>query len=60
LIVHDRLIVELKSVESLAPVHVKQLLTQLRLSRLAIGLLVNFGEVHLRDGIKRLVNGFKE
>lgn len=57
LVVADRLIVELKSVEKLIPVHGKQLLTQLRLSDRKLGLLINFGEEHLKDGIKRVVNG---
>ena len=39
------------------PRHAKQVLTQLRLSGLKLGLLVNFGEAHLKDGIKRLING---
>ena len=48
---------ELKSVEGLLPVHAKQLLTQLRLSGLKLGLLINFGEAHLKNGIKRVING---
>jgi hypothetical protein len=52
--------VELKSVEKLAPVHSKQVLTQLRLSDRRLGLLVNFGEVHLKNGIERIVNGLPE
>ena len=57
LIAGGKVIVELKSVEKLLPVHSKQLLTQLRLSGLKLGLLINFGEAHLKDGIKRIVNG---
>lgn len=57
LIVGESVIVELKSVETLAPVHFKQVLTQLRLSGKRLGLLINFGEIHLKDGIKRVVNG---
>jgi GxxExxY protein len=57
LIAGEKVIVELKSVEKLLPVHAKQLLTQLRLSGLKLGLLINFGEAHLKDGIKRMVNG---
>ena len=53
----EKVIVELKSVEKLLPVHAKQLLTQLRLSGLKLGPLINFGEAHLKDGIKRIVNG---
>ncbi len=57
LLVADKLIVELKSVEALQPLHGKQLLTQLRLSDRRLGLLINFGAVHLKDGIKRVING---
>ena len=60
LLVEDKLIVELKSVEQLIPVHSKQVLTQLRLSARQLGLLINFGEVHLKDGIERIVNGLPE
>jgi len=52
--------VELKSVEKTAPVHAKQVLTQCRLSDRRLGLLINFGEVHLKDGIKRIANGLPE
>jgi GxxExxY protein len=57
LVVNGKVIAELKSVESLLPVHAKQLLTQLRLSGLKLGLLINFGEAHLKNGIKRIING---
>lgn len=57
LVVGALVIVELKSVEALAPVHGKQLLTQLRLSGLKLGLLINFGEAYLKNGIKRVING---
>src|SRR5215467_14119958 len=57
LAVNGKVIAELKSVEALLPVHAKQLLTQLRLSGLKLGLLINFGEAHLRNGIKRVING---
>lgn len=57
LLIEDRVIVELKSCEALLPVHGKQLLTQLRLSERRLGFLINFGAVHLRNGIKRVVNG---
>jgi GxxExxY protein len=53
-------IVELKSVEKLAPVHGRQVLTQLRLSGHRLGLLINFGETHLKDGIKRIANGMPD
>ncbi len=57
LVVGEKVIIELKSVSTTTPVHAKQLLTQLRLSGLKLGLLINFGEAHLRNGIKRLING---
>jgi iron complex transport system substrate-binding protein len=58
LIVERAVIVELKSVETLAPVHSKQLLTYLRLLDYRLGLLINFGAPVLKDGIKRIVNRF--
>jgi GxxExxY protein len=57
IVVNGKVIAELKSVEVLLPVHAKQLLTQLRLSGLKVGLLINFGEAHLKNGIKRVING---
>ena len=57
LVVNGKVIVEFKSVEALLPVHAKQLLTQLRLSDLKLGLLINFGAAHLKNGIKRVING---
>ncbi|HST31100.1 MAG TPA: GxxExxY protein [Chthoniobacterales bacterium] len=57
LVVNGKVIVELKSVEALSTIHAKQLLTQLRLSGLKLGLLINFGEAHLKNGIKRVING---
>ncbi len=60
LVVEDKVIVELKSVEKLAPVHKKQLLTYLRLTDMRLGLLINFGEELLKDGIIRLVNNLEE
>ncbi len=60
LLVENKVIVELKSVEQLLKVHSKQLLTQLRLSDRRLGLLINFGEVHLKNGIERVVNGLPE
>jgi len=57
IVVNGKVIAELKSVEAFLPVHAKQLLTQLRLSDLKLGLLINFGEAHLKNGIKRIVNG---
>jgi GxxExxY protein len=60
LIVEGMVIVELKSVEKIAPVHKNVLLTYLRLSDKRLGLLLNFGEEVLRDGIHRVVNGLEE
>jgi len=57
IVVNGKVIAELKSVEVLLPVHAKQLLTQLRLSDLKLSLLINFGEAHLKNGIKRIING---
>ncbi len=57
IIVDDKVIVELKSVESLQAVHKKQLLTYLKLSDIRLGLLINFNENLLKNGIKRIVNG---
>jgi GxxExxY protein len=60
LIVEDLVIVELKSVEQVVPVHSKQLLTYLRLSGKRLGLLANFGEARMKDGLKRVVNGLPD
>ncbi len=56
LLVESRVVVELKSVERLAPVHGKQLLTYLRLMQLPVGLLINFGGATLREGLHRVVH----
>lgn len=56
LLIEGQVIVELKSVEKLAPVHGKQLLTYLRLMNLPIGLLINFGGATLKEGLQRVVN----
>lgn len=60
LVVEEQVIVELKSVETVHPVHKKQLLTYLRLSGKPLGLLINFGARLLRGGITRIVNGLDE
>ncbi len=57
MIVESKVIIELKSVEALLPVHYKQLLTYLKLTNLKLGLLINFNEALIKDGIKRVVNG---
>lgn len=58
LLIEEALIVELKSVERLAPVHAKQVLTYLRLLQLPLGLLINFGEAMYKNGVKRVVNDY--
>ncbi len=55
MIVEDSIVVELKSVEKLLPVHSKQLKTYMKLFRKKVGLLINFGEENFADGIKRIV-----
>jgi iron complex transport system substrate-binding protein len=57
LLIENRVIVEIKSVERLAAVHSKQLLTYLRLLRLPVGFLINFGAPTLKEGLHRVVNG---
>ncbi len=56
LLVEDRLLIELKSVQKLAPVHSKQVLTYLRLLDLPVGLLINYGAPTFKEGCKRIVN----
>jgi GxxExxY protein len=60
LLVESRVIVELKSLEVIAPVHKKQLLAYLRLSDRRLGLLINFGSELIKDGITRVVNNLVE
>jgi iron complex transport system substrate-binding protein len=57
LLVENQVIVEIKSTERTAPVHAKQILTYLRLMKLPVGLLINFGAATLKDGLERVVNG---
>lgn len=57
IIIERKVIIEVKSVERLAAVHPKQLLTYLKLTKIKLGLLLNFNEELLKDGIKRVVNG---
>ena len=59
LIVDDWLLVEVKSVERLLPLHGKQLLTYLRLTKQPVGLLINFGGETLKEGLKRVVNDYR-
>ena len=58
LLVERTLVVELKSVERLAPVHGKQVLTYLRLMKLPLGLLMNFGQATFKDGLRRVANDY--
>jgi len=57
IIVESKVIIEIKSVETINPVHQKQLLTYLRLTDIKLGLLINFNEALLKNGIQRVVNG---
>jgi len=57
LLVENLVIVELKSVDAIAPIHQAQILSYLKLSGKSLGLLINFNVVHLKDGIRRFVNG---
>lgn len=59
ILVEDRLVLEIKSVEQLSKAHAKQLLTYLRLLKQPVGLLLNFSEATMKDGIRRLVNDYK-
>ena len=58
LLIEDSIVVELKSVEELKPIHYQQLLTYLKLTDKRIGLLINFNVNDFRDGIKRVINGY--
>lgn len=58
LIVEKKVLIELKSVEALAPVHFKQVLTYLKLTWIKLRMLINFNEALLKNGIKRVVNNF--
>jgi GxxExxY protein len=60
LIVENKVILEIKSVEAIAPVHKKQLLTYLRLAHKRLGILINFDVDLIKDGIARVVNGLAE
>ena len=57
-LVRKALIVEIKAVQSIHPVHVAQLRSYLKMSGITLGLIINFNVAHLRDGIKRVVNGY--
>ncbi len=60
LLVENTIIVEIKSVERLAPVHYSQLITYLKLYNKPVGLLINFNSKYFKDGLHRLVNNYKE
>jgi GxxExxY protein len=60
LVVEDAVVVEIKAVEQLAPIHVAQLLSYLRLSGKRVGLLINFHVRVLKNGLKRVVNDFPD
>src|SRR5690606_7165302 len=60
LAVEDALLIEVTSVERLAPVHGKQLLTYLRLAKQAVGLLLNFSGATMKEGIRRVVNDYRQ
>ena len=60
LVVEQKVIIELKAVENLLPIHEAQLLTYLKLSSLTLGLLINFNVAMLKQGIKRIVNNFQD
>ncbi|MEY3405106.1 MAG: hypothetical protein RL161_536, partial [Bacteroidota bacterium] len=56
LLIEKRLIIEIKSVDQIAPIHQAQILTYLRLSGLKLALLINFNSLLLKDGIRRFIN----
>ena len=57
MIVENKVIIEIKSVDALAPIHTAQILTYLKLKDLKLGLLINFNEIKVIDGLKRIING---
>ena len=60
LIVENKVIVELKSIEKVHPSHKKQIITYIKLAEIRLGLLINFGEALIKDGITRVVNGLTD
>jgi GxxExxY protein len=58
LLVEDKVVIEIKSVDALAPIHTAQILTYLKLTNLKLGLLMNFNTMKMKDGIKRVLNGY--
>lgn len=59
MLVESKVLLELKSVEQLLPIHEAQILSYLRLSNYRVGLLINFNVIHLKEGIKRMVNNYR-
>lgn len=59
LLVENEIILEIKAVKELEPIHTAQLLTYLKLKKLHLGLLINFNSIRVVDGIKRVINGYK-
>lgn len=57
IVVNDSVLIELKSVKQIEDIHLKQLLTYIRLSNKKLGLLINFNEILLKNGIRRVING---
>lgn len=60
LVIENKVIIETKSIEVIAPIHICQVLTQLRLMNLRYGILLNFNTVKLKDGIRRVLNGYEK
>jgi GxxExxY protein len=58
LVVENKIVVEIKSIDNIMPIHISQVLTHLRFIDLRYGLLLNFNTVYLKDGIRRVLNGF--
>ncbi len=58
LIVNNKLLIELKSINEISPIHYAQTITYLKLTKIKLGLLINFNESLFKDGIKRVINGY--
>lgn len=58
ILVENEIIIEIKSIERLAPIHFLQIMTYLKLGHFKLGLLINFNEVLLKSGLRRIVNGY--
>jgi GxxExxY protein len=59
MLVEGKIVLELKSIENFLPIHEAQLLSYLRLSNKQVGILINFNVIHIKDGIKRMVNNYR-